>query len=67
MMGLAVKQRGRSMLDDRLLAQYLVQITYSSEEAMENPTPENLLDDEIMAIPVPFHLQTQGDVSGYQY
>lgn len=30
--GLSVKQRGRSSIDDRLLSQYLVQITYSSEE-----------------------------------
>ena len=67
MLGLGVKQRGRSQLDDRLLSQYLVQITYSSEEALDNPTADNLLDDEIMAIPVPFHLQVQGDVSGYQY
>jgi hypothetical protein len=49
------------------LSQYLVQITYSSEEQLDAPTDGIQLDDEIMAIPVPLHLQTQGDVSGYQY
>jgi hypothetical protein len=67
MLGLSVKQKGRTTLDDRLLSQYLVQITYSSEEAIGTPTPETMLDDEIMAIHVPLHLQIQGDVSGYQY
>lgn len=67
-LGLSVKQRGRSAIDDRLLSQYLVQITYSSEDAEKGQTQnDDLLDDEIMVVPVPFHLQVQGDVSGYQY